>query len=224
MDEYWRIILYYPLGLLPAIFFGLRVLVQWYESERHKRSMVTPIFWKLSLVGNLLQMIHFFVQVQYPFAMLQAGSAMISWRNLTLMRNAKKISTNAFVLLLLASLLGVTLLFVIQTLFVSHEMDWFRTPTNLWDEVHVHHHFSWHILGTVGGILFASRFWIQWWQAERSQKSELNKSFWWISISGSVLSLIYFFELRDAVSVVQFGFGLIPYFRNIALIRQRQAS
>ncbi|WP_420835497.1 lipid-A-disaccharide synthase N-terminal domain-containing protein [Parachlamydia acanthamoebae] len=30
--------------------------------------------------------------------------------------------------------------------------------------------FFWHCLGTIGLALFASRFWIQWWCAEKQQK------------------------------------------------------
>ncbi|HEY4832525.1 MAG TPA: lipid-A-disaccharide synthase N-terminal domain-containing protein, partial [Waddliaceae bacterium] len=51
MIENWRILLYYPLGLLPALFFTLRLLIQWFQSEKEKRSLVTPVFWKLSLTG-----------------------------------------------------------------------------------------------------------------------------------------------------------------------------
>lgn len=223
MIENWRILLYYPLGLLPALFFTIRLLIQWIQSEKEQSSIVTPIFWKLSLVGNLLQVLHYFIQVQYPFALLQASNAMIAWRNLSLMRPSTNYSTIVFLLQLSTSMLVVTLCFILQSYLLIGEMDWIRTPTKLWDQSRVHHSLNWHILGTLGGALFASRFWVQWWQSECSQQSKLSKSFWWLSIIGSTISLLYFIHINDVVSVLQYSVGLIPYFRNLMLMRRNQA-
>ncbi len=67
----WQVYLYLPLGLLPPIFFGLRFLIQWFQSERAGQSVVPIIFWRLSLVGNCLMMLHLFIQMQFPLALLQ---------------------------------------------------------------------------------------------------------------------------------------------------------
>src|ERR1700733_14455062 len=115
MIENWRILLYYPLGLLPALFFTLRLLIQWFQSEKEKRSLVTPVFWKLSLTGNILQLLHYFIQVQYPFALLQTSNAMMSWRNLSMIHASKRCSTGFFLFQLLASMIVVTLCFVLQS-------------------------------------------------------------------------------------------------------------
>jgi lipid-A-disaccharide synthase len=222
MFEDWRPFLYYPLGILPSVFFTLRMLLQWYQSERKKESYVSKGFWRLSLAGNLLLLLHYFIQVQYPFALLQTGNAIIAWRNLNLM-GQKKIATLSRVFLYLGiSAALVTLAFLAQSYFVIGEIDWIRTPTKLWDTTRQYHHISWHILGSIGGILFASRLWIQWWQIEQSKKSELGPIFWWLSISGSILSLIYFIRIQDVVSIIHFSFGLIPYVRNLMLLRTKK--
>ncbi len=220
MFEDWRPFLYYPLGLLPSIFFTLRMLVQWFQSEKRQESYVGRTFWRLSLAGNILLLLHYFVQVQYPFAILQTGNAIISWRNLNLMKKDGIQPLSSVFLYLGASISLVTLAFLGQSYFVIGEIDWIRTPTKLWDVARQYHHISWHILGSLGGLLFASRLWIQWWQIEKTKKSELGPTFWWLSIAGSLLSLIYFIRIQDIVSITHFSFGLIPYARNIILLRK----
>lgn len=218
MTDVWRLFLYFPLGLAPAIFFGSRFIVQWIQSERLKQSTVTPLFWKLSLAGNLLFMLHYIIQVQYPFALIQAANGVISWRNLNLMGKRKPFSTGTAIGIMAAALTALTLSFLGQSYLLIGEWDWIRTPTKFINESRVHHSFGWHLLGAFSGALFSSRFWVQWWQAEHRQRSELRSAFWWLSIAGSILSLIYFVGIQDIVSVFNQSFGLIPYVRNLMLI------
>lgn len=222
MTEFWRLLLYFPLGLAPSIFFGSRFFVQWLQSEKLKKSTVTPLFWKLSLAGNFLCMLHYTIQVQYPFALIQATNCVISWRNLNLMQEKKTYSTRTAIAVMAASIGTITALFALQSYFLIGEWDWVRTPTKFYDEVRVYHSMGWHFLGAFSGMLFASRFWIQWWQAEHRQRSELRSAFWWLSIGGSVLSLIYFVRIHDIVSIFNQSFGLVPYIRNLILINRRK--
>jgi len=222
MTDFWRLLLYFPLGLAPAIFFGSRFFVQWLQSEKLKKSTVTPLFWKLSLAGNVLFMLHYTIQVQYPFALIQAANGVISWRNLNLMREGRSYSTRTALLIMAAAIAGITAIFAFQSFFLIGEWDWIRTPTKFFDEGRVHHSLGWHLLGAFSGMLFASRFWVQWWQAEHRQRSELRSAFWWLSIAGSVLSLTYFIHIQDIVSIFNQSFGLVPYIRNLMLINRQR--
>ena len=65
------------------------MLVQWFQSERQKKSFVTPLFWQLSLIGNLLLYCHYVIQVQVQFALLQSVNALIAWRNLDFLKEGK---------------------------------------------------------------------------------------------------------------------------------------
>lgn len=223
MTDFWRLLLYFPLGFAPTLFFGSRFIVQWLQSEKAKRSTVTPLFWKLSLAGNILSMIHYTVQVQYPFALIQAANAVISWRNLDLMKNRSR-STRAAIGMMCASIIGITLIFCLQSRFIIGEWDWVRTPAKFFNEKRVHHALIWHILGACSAVVFASRFWLQWWQAEHKQRSELGFLFWRLSILGSLLSIFYFIKIQDIVSLINQSFGLIPYIRNIALLKRQKIT
>ena len=80
---------------------------------------------------------------------------------------------------------------------------------------------SWHVVGAVGATLFASRFWVQWWIAEFHQKSALGRSYWLLSIGGSLIVLLYSWHIRDVVVIFYHLFSLIPYLRNLMLLRRQ---
>lgn len=221
MNDHWRQLLYIPLGMIPSIFFTLRMLSQWLRAEKLKRSDVTPFFWKLSLAGNLFLLLHYIVQVQFPFALFQVCNAVIAWRNLNLMEAKPPYSTKRTLLIALLSILCLTLIFLLQSKWLIGYIDWIRTPKKPFDALRSYHALGWHLLGTCGGIIFSSRFWIQWWFAETHKRSELGRAFWILSILGTTISLIYFTHIRDYVSLFYNCFALIPYMRNLALLRKK---
>lgn len=213
MSEEWRILLY-PLGIVSTLAFTLRFVIQWLQSERAHKSLVTAPFWWLSIFGNLMLGLHALIQGQYPVCIVQVINGTIACRNLNLMHSAaKQWSLKSTIVFLLSGMIFTTLTFWLTN------GNWFRIPA------HSLQHTSqissvWHLIGTAGVILFASRFWIQWMQAEKAQKSSLQAPFWWLSLIGASLSIIYFALIRDYVNLVGPLFGLIPYCRNLILLRK----
>lgn len=214
--EQLRTFLYYPLGFLPSIFFTLRIVIQWVQSEKLGRSYTGKAFWKLSFFGNLLLLLHYTLQVQYPLALLQASNSVIAWRSLDLMGERSFSKRQTFALFSFVFLL-VTGLFLLQGYLTIGGPDWIRTPTKVSGEARVYHSAIWHWIGTFGATLFASRFWVQWWRAERDQNANLSPAFWWISLLGSSICLVYFIKIEDTVSIINYAFGTLPYIRNIML-------
>lgn len=218
MYDEWRHLLYYPLGLLPSIFFTLRFLIQWIRSEQQKKSYVDALFWKLSIAGNLLLLGHYFLQGQYPFALIQTGNAVISWRNLNLMKAQKPAAFKSVLVLFALSFLSISLCFALEAQLVG-AVEWMRIPQSS-KSVPADPGIFWHGIGIVGQGLFASRFWVQWWDSEKQRKSELGSSFWWLSLMGSAISVVYFLQIRDVISILNQSFGMIPYARNLILLRK----
>lgn len=220
MTEQLRELLY-PLGFLSALAFGARMLLQWIKSEIKGKSIVTPTFWKLSLCGNLLLLTHAFIQVQFHVCLVQACNAVISWRNLNLMQpQAKHTSPLRTVLILISAMTVIICGFLLQAhLFSDGVTEWFRIPATPW-QVNAEKHiaFFWHIIGLFGLLLFNSRFWLQWWFAEKYRQSYLGSSFWWCSLAGESLCLIYFLRIGDPVNFIGPACGLIPYLRNLMLL------
>lgn len=216
MNESWRETLY-VLGFIPYVLFTTRSLVQWIYSEKKQVSSVNPAFWKLSLAGNLLLLIHSFIQVQYHVCVIQVANGIISWRNLNLMQPpGKRYTLHSVILLFILGISFITLSFYLQAC-LTEVPQWFRIPSSPWHQGE-DTSFIWHSIGSLGLILFASRFWIQWWCAEKYQTSYLGSLFWWLSLSGEFLSLVYFIRIFDPVHILAPAFGLIPSIRNLMLI------
>ena len=216
--EEWRSFLY-PLGFLSSIAFGARFIVQWLQSEKAHQSIVPRLFWQISLVGNILLLAHSFIQVQFHICVIQAFNAIISWRNLDLMQsNRPPLPFRSVCLLLAGSAVAVTTSFIIQDWLLLREFDWFRIPLAPWQTSSAPSvSILWHTLGAVAFILFSSRFWIQWCLTEKAHHSYFPPVFWWLSLTGALLSIAYFFRIGDTVNLIGPLCGLIPYIRNLML-------
>ncbi|MFZ0565984.1 MAG: lipid-A-disaccharide synthase N-terminal domain-containing protein [Chlamydiales bacterium] len=218
-----RHFLYYSLGLIPNIFFSLRFFIQWIKSERAKKSHVDSTFWKLSLAGNLLLACHYYIQFQLPFLLIQTGNAFIAWRNLNFLQRKKEPYSLRFTwIALITSQVLVFLAFWLQKQVAAEEVKWLNVPIGLKHSVEVS--LYWHLFGLLGGVLFGSRFWIQWWVAEKKGESYLGRPFWITSLIGSVIASTYFFYIKDWVSSFSYLFALIPYMRNLILLRKSLSS
>lgn len=81
----------------------------------------------------------------------------------------------------------------------------------------------WTLFGFLGQGLFASRFLAQWIHAERAGRSEIPVIFWFLSLAGGLVLLVYAIHISSAVFAVGQGFGLLVYARNLHLIfRERR--
>lgn len=224
MTDLWREWLY-PLGFLSSLAFSSRMLLQWITSEVKGRSVVMPAFWKLSLCGNILLALHSLIQVQFHVCLIQVCNAIISWRNLNLMRPLQQqTSFRATVILLFSAILSVFTVFWLNGIFLFPDAEaWFRIPKTPWqDHGHLEIAWSWHLIGFMGLLLFGSRFWVQWWCAEKKKTSYLGEAFWWISLLGEGLCLLYFCKIHDPVNAIGPAFGMIPYIRNLILIHKKE--
>ena len=73
-------------------------------------------------------------------------------------------------------------------------------------------------LGFLGQLMFSGRFLVQWIASERKKKSIVPVSFWFLSLSGSFLLLIYAIYKKDIVFTLGQLFGFIVYIRNLLII------
>jgi lipid-A-disaccharide synthase-like uncharacterized protein len=78
----------------------------------------------------------------------------------------------------------------------------------------------WLSIGLIGNALFFSRFMVQWIASERAGRSFVPDSFWWLSIAGSVVLLLYAVHKRDPVFTLAYLPNCIVYVRNLMLIRK----
>src|SRR5207247_10519751 len=81
----------------------------------------------------------------------------------------------------------------------------------------------WKVVGWLGNVVFFSRFFVQWYATERRRRVVVPTSFWWLSLIGSLLLLIYSLRQRDSVFIFAYLFTWIPYIRNL-MIQRRHAD
>jgi lipid-A-disaccharide synthase-like uncharacterized protein len=80
------------------------------------------------------------------------------------------------------------------------------------------------VLGFAGQTLFFMRFFVQWLYSEKHRRSMIPTSFWYFSIGGSFLLLIYAILRRDIVFTVGQATGFLIYFRNLWLIAHERKT
>jgi lipid-A-disaccharide synthase-like uncharacterized protein len=80
----------------------------------------------------------------------------------------------------------------------------------------------WTFFGLVANLLFASRFVIQWYVSERLKRSVIPIEFWYLSIAGSVMMLVYAVYIGKIPLILGFLFPTVIYIRNLMLIRKRR--
>ncbi|MDJ0929545.1 lipid-A-disaccharide synthase N-terminal domain-containing protein [Breoghania sp.] len=76
----------------------------------------------------------------------------------------------------------------------------------------------WVILGFVAQAMFMMRFVVQWIASERVGKSIVPVAFWFFSVAGCALLLVYSLIRKDPVFIAGQALGLIIYFRNLYFI------
>jgi lipid-A-disaccharide synthase-like uncharacterized protein len=83
-----------------------------------------------------------------------------------------------------------------------------------------HDSLPWLITGLVGQGAFFARFLVQWVASERAGRSYIPMSFWYLSLVGSLILLVYAIHRGEPV----FLLGQLPnafvYVRNIMLIKR----
>ena len=73
----------------------------------------------------------------------------------------------------------------------------------------------WLALGFFAQALFTARFLVQWIASERAGRSVIPIAFWFFSIGGGALLLVYALYRRDPVFIAGQAFGVFVYARNL---------
>ena len=77
-------------------------------------------------------------------------------------------------------------------------------------------------MGFSGQALFFMRFLVQWLYSEKHHCSLIPISFWYFSLGGSFLLLLYAISRKDIVFVLGQSGGFFIYLRNLYLIYQER--
>ena len=82
----------------------------------------------------------------------------------------------------------------------------------------------WLQVGLAGQTVFLSRWIIQWIASERRRESVMPVLFWWCSLVGAGMLLVYFIGRREPIGVLGQVIGWLIYSRNLYLIKVKHRS
>lgn len=84
--------------------------------------------------------------------------------------------------------------------------------------------FAWVAIGFLGQALFTLRMVLQWYASEKERRSVVPVGFWWGSLFGGMLLLVYFIWRKDVVGILGQSTGVVVYARNLVLIHRARAA
>ena len=99
------------------------------------------------------------------------------------------------------------------------ERSWGQTVLNVSSPIG----YVWVGLGLLGQVLFTGRMIVQWLVSEKSKRSVVPPIFWWMSLGGSTMLMVYFLWRRDPIGLLGQSFGWFIYVRNLWMIYRPQS-
>lgn len=193
------------LGLIAQGLFASRFIIQLIASEKAGKVLSPKLFWQLSLFASFLLILYGFFRSDPVIVGGQLIGYLIYVRNLQLQGEWSKLPNSIKY--------GVVLMPIFLVLFLVFGVEY------NWNLLLVNPEIKGLLLtwGTIGQVIFTSRFLVQWIYSEKIKTSSFPLSFWYISIAGALMIAIYAIYRKDAVLFIGQGFGLIVYIRNIYL-------
>jgi lipid-A-disaccharide synthase-like uncharacterized protein len=76
----------------------------------------------------------------------------------------------------------------------------------------------WLLFGVIAQLLFGTRFIVQWIASERAGRSVMPLAFWFFSMAGGLMTLIYGLVRREPVIILGQSLAIVIYLRNLVLI------
>lgn len=76
----------------------------------------------------------------------------------------------------------------------------------------------WVLFGFLAQAVFMARLIVQWYASEKAQSSVIPTAFWWLSLLGSSMLMVYFIWRKEPVGFVGQSTGWFIYLRNLWFI------
>ena len=196
-------IIIYSIGFLAQILFSSRLIIQWFYSEKKNKIITPSVFWILSLLGSFLLFIYGYLRDDFAIMLGQSLTYFIYIRNLQLQGEWDKL--NFLMRFLFITFPAYIVFYYYNNNVIDIDILIKETAIPSWL----------FILGIISQLIFTFRFVYQWIYSENKKESSLPLGFWLLSISGSILILIYAIFRYDPVLFIGHMIGSLLYARNI---------
>lgn len=200
-------------GVAAKAVFTWRMLHQWVRSEREGRSVLPTAFWSWSLLGSALDLVYLAHRRDPVFMSGTIVNATIYARSWWMSRRPQAgPARTARPWVPLAAGLLIFAAVVVEAMGPDHGL------------VHFQRSRPWLVVGYLGTLGWTGRFVVQWWASERTGVAHLPAAFFYVGVVAATLLFAYALHERDWVNTFGFGLTLVPYVRNLVLLRRRAAA
>ncbi|MEM1295937.1 MAG: lipid-A-disaccharide synthase N-terminal domain-containing protein [Verrucomicrobiota bacterium] len=83
---------------------------------------------------------------------------------------------------------------------------------------------AWVVFGFLAQGVFMGRLLVQWWASEKARTSVVPTAFWWLSLLGATMLIVYFTWRKDPVGILGQSTGWFIYIRNLWFIYGNKVS
>lgn len=80
------------------------------------------------------------------------------------------------------------------------------------------------LFGLLGQAMFMGRFALQWIASERRGRSVVPLGFWWLSLAGATILLVYFLIQSEPIGILGQMLGWPIYLRNVYMVLRDRRS
>jgi len=199
--------LIYTIGFTAQLLFSGRSILQWIISEKQKKVLTPVLFWQLSLIASFLLFIYGYLRNDFAIMLGQILTYFIYIRNIHLQNQWLKFPK------MLRWFLYIFPFIILYIGYNNHVYDRAKLFQN--DNIPL-----WLLLlGIIAQVIFTLRFVYQWFYSEKRKVSSLPLGFWFLSLFGSSLILIYAIFRKDPVLLLGHSLGIFLYIRNILILK-----
>jgi len=201
-------------GFIGQLLFFMRFIIQWLYTEKYKKSAVPVSFWYFSILGSFM-LLTYSVLIKDPiFIIGQSTGAIIYLRNISLIYKERGTRSHNFGF-------KMTIVLIIYFAFVGVAAYFYPDVPRKAKVSYTGVVFA---IGIIAQSMFFMRFLVQWIYSEKVKKSTFPVMFWYFSMIGSLLLLIYSVLVHDPVFIAGQSVGLLIYFRNLYFINMEKKS
>lgn len=194
----------YCIGFSAQIFYTGRVLVQWYLFEKSHKVESPSSYWVLSIIGSMILFFYGWLRKDFSIIFGEFLPYYIYMWNIGAKGLYGKVPKIVPVIQgMIPVIVGIALLRDVPH-FAENFLKSDDVPLKLL------------IFGTLGQFIYKMRFVYQWFYSVKRGQSVLPLTFWIISVTGSLMIIVYGLIRHDWVLVIG-QFGIIASVRNIMI-------
>lgn len=194
----------YLLGLAGMAIYGVRIVVQWYLSEKSHQVESPGIYWIMSSVGAIILYIYGWLRKDLSIIFGESLSYYIYMWNISIMGLYKKVPRSVIVIQALFPVLILFLIFKDLPTFVDNFLHNDAVPPRLL------------AFGMLGQFTYEIRSVYQLVFSYRRKASILPLGHWILAVAGSLMIIAYGLIRHDWVLVIG-QFAIVFSIRNIML-------